>query len=777
MASNYTLSVKIEGDESDFNDAMKRVQEALGKTDNSLKEGSNNASVFGGVLKANLVSGAITGGLNLLQSGIQNVISAVGSLSGDLSESSKAWQTFETNASTKHSQSEIQAVKKELQDFATATIYSSSDMASTYSQLDAVGVASAQNLVKAFGGLAAASADPAQAMSTLSQQATQMAAKPKVAWEDFKLMLEQSPAGMAAVASEMGMSVQDLITNIQSGTVSTTDFFNAVEKAGTSDKFTKMATEYKTVDQAMDGLRETAVNKLQPAFDMISQVGINAISGISDSLDGINIDGLATAMLPAFQALGDAFVQITQQAIDWAQSVDWASVGQSVADTIVGIVNGLLSFDWGGFFSTVASGITGLTGAISWIINNWGAILTGLEAFGALIAAIQIVGFVNGIMEMATNIGGLIASFGGLSGVLTGLSGVLTGVVLPIAGVAAAIVAIIAIIKNWGTITETIAAVWEKVKNAVVNILANIYAKFVYIFHTILNNPVVQLIVDYVTTEFNIMKDLITGIWNGIKDIAAGAWELIKNIVLGPVLLLCDLVTGNFTKLKEDASKIFSNLGNALSTIWNGIKGIASSIWTAIKEHIGNTVGRMVDGIKFAIQKIPGIFSDIFGRVRNFVTSLPGEALRWGRDIISGIADGIRGAIGKVTGAVKGVADKIRSFLHFSEPDVGPLSDFHTYMPDMMSGLAGGIKAGIPMLQKAAGLAAGAISGGLNGTITTDGIVGASSGSYYSEGSGNTTNYGATTINVYGAAGQDTETLADKVAEVIFDRVRREAYV
>lgn len=769
MASNYTLSVKIEGDESDFNDAMKRVQDSLEKTDDDLKKGSNNASIFGSVLRANLVSSAITGGLNLLKSGIQNVVSAIASLSGDLSESSKAWQTFEANASTNHSQSEIKAVKKELQDFATATIYSSSDMASTYAQLDAVGVASAQNLVKAFGGLAAASADPAQAMQTLSQQATQMAAKPKVAWEDFKLMLEQSPAGMAAVASEMGMSVQELITNIQAGTVSTTDFFNAIEKAGTSDKFTKMATEYKTVDQAMDGLRETVVNKLQPAFDAVSQVGINAISGISDSLDGVNIDGLVTAMLPAFQALGDAFVQITQQAIDWAQSVDWASVGQSVADTIVGIVNGLLSFDWGGFFSTVASGITGLTGAISWIINNWGAILTGLEAFGALIAAIQIVGFVNGIMEMATNIGGLIASFGGLSGVLT-------GVVLPIAGVAAAIVAIIAIIQNWDTITETIATVWETVKNAVVNTWNNLYSKFVEIFTAILNNPVVQLIVDYVTTRFNIMKDLITGIWDGIKDIASGAWELIKNIVLGPVLLLCDLVTGNFTKLKEDASKIFSNLGNALSTIWNGIKGIASSIWTAIKENIANTAGRMVDGVKFAIQKIPGIFSDIFGRVRNFVTSLPGEALRWGRDIIDGIADGIRGAIGKVTGAVRGVANKIRSFLHFSEPDVGPLSDFHTYMPDMMTGLASGIKAGIPMLQKAAGLAAGAISGGLNGTISTDGIVGASNGSYYSEGSGNTTNYGATTINVYGAPGQDTETLADKVAEVIFDRVRREVY-
>lgn len=761
MASNYTLSVKIEGDESDFNDAMKRVQDALGKTDDSLKEGSNNAGIFGGVLKANLVSSAITGGLNLLKSGIQNVVSAIGSLSGDLSESSKAWQTFETNASTKHSQSEIQAVKKELQDFATATIYSSSDMASTYSQLDAVGVASAQNLVKAFGGLAAASSDPAQAMKTLSQQATQMAAKPKVAWEDFKLMLEQSPAGMAAVASEMGMSVQDLITNIQAGTVSTTDFFNAVEKAGTSDKFTKMATEYKTVDQAMDGLRETAVNKLQPAFDMISQVGIGAISGISDSLDGINIDGLVTAMLPGFQALADAASNLVQQAIAWAQTADWESIGNSIADAITNIVNGLISFDWGGFFSIVGDGIGLFVDGLSLIIDNVGdiggladVIVAVAVAFGVLNAVLTVY---NTVMAVQTAIM---------------MANPTTWIIL---GIVAAIAALILIIKNWGTITETIAAVWEKVKNALINTWNNIYSMFVGIFTAILNNPVVQLIVNFVTTEFNIMKNLITGIWNGIKDIAAGAWEWIKNVILGPVLLLCDLVTGNFTKLKEDASKIFSNLGHALSTIWNGIKGIASSIWTAIKDNIANTAGRLVDGVRFAIQKIPGIFSNIFGKVRNFVTGLPGEALRWGRDIIDGIANGIKGAIGKVTNAVSGVANKIRSFLHFSEPDIGPLSDFHTYMPDMMSGLASGIKAGIPMLQKAAGLAAGVISGGLNSTVTTDGIVGASSGSYYSEGSGNTTTYGATTINVYGAPGQDTETLADKVAEVIFDRVRREA--
>ena len=39
-----------------------------------------------------------------------------------------------------------------------------------------------------------------------------------------------------------------------------------------------------------------------------------------------------------------------------------------------------------------------------------------------------------------------------------------------------------------------------------------------------------------------------------------------------------------------------------------------------------------------------------------------------------------------------GVADTIRSFLHFSVPDEGPLTDFESWMPDFMSGLAKGIQ-------------------------------------------------------------------------------------
>lgn len=203
---------------------------------------------------------------------------AASGLVKEVDSSNAAWKTFSSNMGMLgKSSGEIRSVKKELQDFAQQTVYSSSDMASTFAQLEAVGTKNTLSLVKGFGGLAAASEDPQQAMKTLSMQATQMAAKPKVAWEDFKLMLEQTPAGVAAVAKQMGMSAEDMVAAVQDGKIATEDFFDAISEVGTNDAFTKLATESKTVGQAMDGLTETVGNKLLPAFDYLSGMGIKAI--------------------------------------------------------------------------------------------------------------------------------------------------------------------------------------------------------------------------------------------------------------------------------------------------------------------------------------------------------------------------------------------------------------------------------------------------------------------------------------------------------------------
>ena len=47
------------------------------------------------------------------------------------------------------------------------------------------------------------------------------------------------------------------------------------------------------------------------------------------------------------------------------------------------------------------------------------------------------------------------------------------------------------------------------------------------------------------------------------------------------------------------------------------------------------------------------------------------------------------------------VAETIRSFLHFSVPDEGPLTDYESWMPDFMSGLVKGIEKSRGMIAKA----------------------------------------------------------------------------
>ena len=219
---------------------------------------------------------------------------------GELNESTVAWSTFEGNMrQIGKGPAQIYAAKNSLQKFAQDTIYSSSDMAQTYSQLAAVGTKNTTALVKGFGGLAAAATDPKQAMKTLSEQATQMAAKPMVQWQDFKLMLEQTPAGMAAVGKTMGMNTKELVKAVQDGKVKTEDFLNAIAKTGTNANFSKMATQYKTIGQAMDGLKETVTNKVQPQFKKLSDIGINAISGITDALGNINFGSFSNGIINA----------------------------------------------------------------------------------------------------------------------------------------------------------------------------------------------------------------------------------------------------------------------------------------------------------------------------------------------------------------------------------------------------------------------------------------------------------------------------------------------
>lgn len=336
MAEIHSIKAILSASDRGFSSAFKSAQSSAERLKSTLTSG--------------LGFGIMTG---IGQKAFSAITSGISGVTGELNESSAAWKTFNGNMQMigKGTKS-ITKTRDELQDFATKTIYSASDMATTYSQLAAVGTKNCTKLVKGFGGLAAASENPTQAMKTLSQQATQAAAKPTIQWMDFKLMLEQTPAGIAAVAKDMGKTTSQLVQDVQDGKVKTEDFFNAIAKVGTNKSFTKLATSYKTAGQAMDGLKETLGVKLMPTFNKASDVAISSIENVIGHLDKVDPDGLAkkvesavSVVSPYWKAFSDATSKAGKAIINAVSAVGKSFGGlaqrKSSLDTFTSVVSGI----------------------------------------------------------------------------------------------------------------------------------------------------------------------------------------------------------------------------------------------------------------------------------------------------------------------------------------------------------------------------------------------------------------------------------------------------
>lgn len=113
---------------------------------------------------------------------------------------------------------------------------------------------------------------------------------------------------------------------------------------------------------------------------------------------------------------------------------------------------------------------------------------------------------------------------------------------------------------------------------------------------------------------------------------------------------------------------------NAVIAIWDKINAVFVNVGGAAKELFTQTIP---NAVRTAV--------DTLG-------SLPGKALQWGKDLIDNFISGIKSKLSALADSVKGVAQTVRDFIGFSEPKKGPLSNFHTYAPDMMSLFAGGIQ-------------------------------------------------------------------------------------
>ena len=188
---------------------------------------------------------------------------------------------------------------------------------------------------------------------------------------------------------------------------------------------------------------------------------------------------------------------------------------------------------------------------------------------------------------------------------------------------------------------------------------------------------------------------------------------------ISPVLSLISLVTGAAAALSVGTMTLIGTIGGVIAIIaavvaagvllyqnWDTIKEKASELWQTIKEAFNN----MLSSVTETMGNVKDAIVEGWEAAIDYIKELPSKAISWGSDIINGMIDGIKSKIGGIGSAISGVAGTISSFIHFSEPDVGPLKDFHTFMPDMMQMMADGIADNTWRVENAINATAGAMA-------------------------------------------------------------------
>lgn len=677
---SYTVKAILSAVDKGFTSTMKQAEQTCQSLSDRVKSGLG----FG------VLTGIGSQAFSSLTNGFSNLI-------GEMNASNVSWKVFQGNMEMLgKSSGDIASIQAELQKFAEQSIYSASDMATTYSQLAAVGTKNCTQLVKGFGGLAAAAENPTQAMKTLSQQATQMAAKPYVQWMDFKLMLEQTPAGIAAVAKEMGKTTSQLVADVQEGTVKTEDFFDAISKVGTNDAFTKLATSYKSTEQAMDGLIETMSNKLQPAWKALDQVGIDAVSGLIDLLGQVDVTALSEGIMGVVEDIKGGF---------------------NTLKTIV--TNAWNAFKETGAIDSAKEALNSCKDAINNVVtavSNSGIIETFAHAFGEIvdqvsIAVDKIADFIAGLDE------GTINTFAGaIAGLFTAYAGYKV--------VSSATSKIKDFTSNAKSALKTVKDLYKKIKGGrdpkkpsqtpqvdpvetknLKNISSEIKAKWEGV------GSVVESVGTSIKTALEGVGDVFKSVGTAIADAAKGIGEGIKSALEGVGTVIESIGTA-IKSVLEGLAPVIESLGTALATLAKGIgegiaialRGLGSALamippttWLAIGaaalmfgaalalvgtqgeglqmvlNGVANVISSVapivqivVNGIVSALSLLPGIFESVgtaietaCSGISEVVTSL-GTAVS---DVVTSVTDGMSKIIDSIGNAISGVLDSLANII------------------------------------------------------------------------------------------------------------------
>lgn len=506
----------------------------------------------------------------------------------------------------------------------------------------------------------------------------------------------QNPTDKASASmKQLGVDVYDSEGNMRSLNDILGDLNTSMEGMTSADKSNIIATIFNKTDlSSVNALLANTGSAWDGLQKSITDSGGAAQKMADTQLD--NLEGQITILKSALEGLAISFGQLLmpaiKQIVGWIQSfVDWLnSLDEGTKNTIVTI-------------SLIVAAIGPVLIIIGKIISAVGTIMTIVPKVAGVIntvktafAALNTTMLANPIFLIIAAITALVAAFIYLWNTNEGFRQFWIDLWNNIQQVAVTV---------WNAIAEFFTAIWsgirsvaETVWNAISSFFSGLWENIKNVFMTVVN-----AISTFLSTAWNTIKTVTTTVFTAISNFFSGIWNAIKNTITTVINTIKNVITTVWNAIKNTVTTVVNTIKSVISNVWNGIKNIVSSVVNGIKNTVTSIFDNIFNGIKNTMGNIVSAIRDGFNNAVSFITSLPAKALQWGKDIIMGIVNGIKSCINWIGDAVGNVANSIRSFLHFSVPDEGPLTDYESWMPDFMQGLAKGIEKSRGLIQKAIG--------------------------------------------------------------------------
>lgn len=524
-------------------------------------------------------------------------------------------------------------------------------------------------------------------------------------------------------SSQAGTSLRTIMTELQGDLVLTSSSFGEVmvqtiNMDGSMRSLTDIMTDLRLAFSYMTEAEQVANAELlvgkqaMSGFLAIMNAAPSDVDKLTQSI--VNADGAAESMATTMQDNLEGELEELMSALE--------EVAISFGDILMPAVR------------AIVRALNGFVNAINALPSPIKAVVAVILVLVAAIGPILII-----VGQMMSGLGSIMIYGPKLIGMLSGIASFITGSLIPSIGAVivaigpiplaiAAIVTVLVLLWNksdafregviriWENIKQTTIQVWESISQflketwtATIEGGKALWNNFTNFMTTFLNN-----LGQHIQQSWQNIMVTTQGIWMGIKQFITSTWQSIEHVTAQIINGIGQFIANSWNAIKQTTSTTLKGLYNIIQQVWhsisstisnvmNWISQFISSAWNNIVSYIGNVLGSaisiVVDAFNGILNKSVNamnslqeiIYQGFMGAV-NFIRNLASQAFTWGWDMIIGIANGINQAIGHLVNSVKNVAEIIWSYLHFSVPEVGPLTDYENWMPDFMQGLSKGIE-------------------------------------------------------------------------------------